>query len=254
MIDQTILELINKEIDHVITSREKQKLHQLLEANPEALKYYNEIIKSEKLLDEIPEVEPSINLKKKILNSIDYNLYNKKNQPSFSHHLSTLFSGLRKKPVLSFSLGLLIGLIVSVAISYYVIYNPGNVDNIYGAMGISEAKFIKSVDLNNDDFKGNVGISQSNNLYNLNFNINSADNYDIRLEYNSSQMTPSNFYCADLSNVKFEKGKDFIQISTSKPSQFALSLLREKPNTEKILVKVISNGNEILNKEITVSN
>lgn len=255
MIDDKYLILINKEIDHTISKREKRKLDQYLETNPEALSFYNQIIKSEKLLDEIPDVEPSINLKKKILNSIDYSLYSAKHtHPSALHSLSNIFSGSHRKIAVSFALGLLLGIVVSVLISYHIINGSNEVNNVYGTMGMTETKFVKSVELNTDDFYGNVQISEGTDFYNLNFNIVSNDNYDIRLEYDPSQTNVKDFFCADLDNVKFLKGNNYVQISSSNASHYSINLRSDKLHQEKILVKVIRNNHSLLEKNIAISN
>ncbi len=255
MIDNKFLILINKEIDHTISKHEKRKLDQYLETNPEALSFYNQMIRSEKLLDEIPDVEPSINLKKKILNSIDYSLYStKKTHPSNFHSLSNLFSGPHRKIAVSFALGLLLGIIVSVVISYHIINGSNELNNVYGTMGMPETKFVKSVELNTDNFYGNIQISEGADFYILNFNIDSNDNYDIRLEYDPSQTNVKDFFCADLDNVKFVKSDNYVQISSANASHYSLNLRSDKLHQEKILVKVIRNNHNLLEKNIAISN
>lgn len=59
------IELMNKDIDKTITFSEKEELNQYLTENPDANLLYNELLKTENLLDKIPEGEPSINLKRR---------------------------------------------------------------------------------------------------------------------------------------------------------------------------------------------
>ena len=71
MIDQKYIELINHEIDGVITPKQKSMLDNYLKKNPQAEKLYQELIATSKIIDQIPAIEPSENLKKRIMNSID---------------------------------------------------------------------------------------------------------------------------------------------------------------------------------------
>ena len=75
MIDQKYLELINKDIDDTISAPEKEVLDEYLKINPEAYSMHQELMEMDKLLDKLPDNDPSDSLKARILNSIDFNRY-----------------------------------------------------------------------------------------------------------------------------------------------------------------------------------
>ncbi|MCB0753910.1 MAG: hypothetical protein KDC52_20735, partial [Ignavibacteriae bacterium] len=78
MIQPEYIELMNKDIDKIISASEKKKLDKYLKENEEAKILHKELLRTEELLDTIPENVASENLKKRILNSIDYNMYQPK--------------------------------------------------------------------------------------------------------------------------------------------------------------------------------
>ena len=70
MIDERYIELINKELDGFNTGSESKELEQFLSENDEALKYYDELLRTASALKRVDQVEPPSFLKTHILNSI----------------------------------------------------------------------------------------------------------------------------------------------------------------------------------------
>ena len=67
---ERIEELINKEIDGVLTPREVAELRKHLEKNAAAAKLNQELHALARRLAEIPQVDPPAHLKKHILNKV----------------------------------------------------------------------------------------------------------------------------------------------------------------------------------------
>ena len=68
MIDTKYIEHINKEIDGLNTPEESIALREYLSDNPEAQKLFDELMEISRMLESVPPIEPSQNLKKYILN------------------------------------------------------------------------------------------------------------------------------------------------------------------------------------------
>ncbi|MCU0643870.1 MAG: hypothetical protein MUC94_06380 [bacterium] len=147
MIDEKYIELMNKEIDGVITKSEQERLHNYLSANSEAQKLYNDLRQTSELLSKIPRVEPSPNIKKYVMNSIDLNRYSKATKPG---RLKALVSNLLIKPTpklaYAFALGILVGILVYSALLENVISKRGtDVADFYGTIGIDEKAGFKTI-------------------------------------------------------------------------------------------------------------
>ena len=106
--------LINKEIDGIITQKEKDKLHSYLTINLEAKTFYNQLLHTCNLLNKVVKVEPSPNMKKTIMNSIDVNRYPiQKRKATFKSSSSKLFSKINPRVAYAFVSGIIIGILMS---------------------------------------------------------------------------------------------------------------------------------------------
>ena len=83
MNEEKFIDLINKEIDGIISAQEKKGLMEYLEKNPEAKQKYQDLVDSTKYLDKLDEVEPPEELKSRIMNSIDFNRYTAKKKKKY---------------------------------------------------------------------------------------------------------------------------------------------------------------------------
>ena len=108
-VDKKYIELINKEIDQVTTPDEKAELQKYLQANKSAMDYYNDLQLTNDYLDRLPDHEPSENLKKQIINSINFNKYSPNQKKHYAWDF--LFSP-KLRIAYTFALGLIIGIII----------------------------------------------------------------------------------------------------------------------------------------------
>jgi hypothetical protein len=68
---EIFLELVNKAIDGVLTSKEELKLKQYLEVHPGAQKIYDDMKRVTTILDGVSEVEPPASLGQRIVNAVN---------------------------------------------------------------------------------------------------------------------------------------------------------------------------------------
>ncbi len=92
MIDDKIIELMNREIDKANSKQESAELNKYLDDNSEAKQHFLQLVKMTNSLGNISEVEPPSDMKMNILNSIDPNKYaSKAEQPGFLQMLAEFF-------------------------------------------------------------------------------------------------------------------------------------------------------------------
>lgn len=119
MIDKDYIELINKEIDGVISAEESVKLKDYLEKNPDAQKCYDDYVKLSKMLQQVNAVEPPSNLKKIILNSIRWNKYGiKERKRLFQPLIDALNVKVKHNLAYSFAAGLIVGVFIFALLSH----------------------------------------------------------------------------------------------------------------------------------------
>ena len=227
MIDRKYIELMNKEIDGVITNTEQERLYSYLSANSEAQKLYNELRQTSELLSKIPRVEPSPNIKKYVMNSIDLNRYSKATKPG---KLKSLVSNLLVKPLpklaYAFALGILVGILVYSTLLENVISKRGvDVTNFFGTIGIDEKagfKTIQNTPIALHEINGTITIKQNQNIIVIETDLSSQQEIEIEFNYDESHLRFSHFNSGSRTKLSFDAGENFVQSLSAGDIQFIL--------------------------------
>ena len=252
MIDEKYIELINKDIDKEITRKEKTLLESYLKSNPEARNLYDELVISENLLDKLPDNDPSVNLKKQILNSLDKNKYSRANKYStfrtFIH--KTIFQ-TRYKIAFTFTLGLLAGLLF-----YSLLFNnqsTENHNNIYGTIGIN-SEVIKSIPVEASNIGGKLDIKWINNNLGLDFSLNSPEQYNLALKFNPDKTKFDNISFYGKNKIKLDSEDNILKLSESGNHNYMLLFSLNEEMTVNFNLQISRGGNIIFEKDIVVIN
>ncbi|MFZ0453249.1 MAG: hypothetical protein WCE54_18405 [Ignavibacteriaceae bacterium] len=251
MIEEKYIELINKDIDKEITQKEKTLLELYLKSNPEAQNLYDEYVKSENLLEKLPDNDPSVNLKIQILNSIDKNKYSRVKKNSlfriFIHR--TIFQ-TRYKIAFTFTLGLLAGLLI-----YSLLFNNQTTkhNNIYGTIGIN-SEVIKSIPVEASNIGGKLDIKWINNNLGLDFSLNSPEQYNLALKFNPDKTKFDNISFYGKNKIKLDSEENILKISESGNHNYMLLFSLKAEMTVNFNLQISRGGNIIFEKEIVVIN
>jgi hypothetical protein len=133
MIDAEFVELINMEIDGVLSSRDRAKLRSYLESNPEAAEYYGRLNSTVAAIESVSDPEPPAHLEEKILAAVPFGHYpTAASARGFGARVERWFLALRLQYAAVFIFGIVFGLLVYSAISY----DDGN-----GAGGLESGDF-----------------------------------------------------------------------------------------------------------------
>lgn len=254
MIDLKYIELINKDIDKTISPRDKEKLRQYLEANPEAKTLQRELIISEELLDKLPNNDPSENLKKKILNSIDYNRYAEKKKKSlFKEYYSRIMTGSSKKMATSFSLALIIGIII--LFSFYInsdLNNSLNDTNVYGTIGLNNAEPLEIIKIDISQISGNIKIQRETNMYEFIIDVNSEEEYNLRINFDPTKISIKNDQTKINDNIIQEDGA--VIFANSKRILNDIVFTSNNLSENKFSIELSKNNKMLLHREILLVN
>ena len=109
MIDSKTEDLINRDIDRVLSTNEANRLQEYLATNPEAQSYYHELEELSRMLEQVEEIDPGPNLKKNILNSIPVRKYQNEETRERIPFFSAWNSRLNYRLTFVFALGLIVG-------------------------------------------------------------------------------------------------------------------------------------------------
>jgi hypothetical protein len=227
MIDKKNIELINKDIDGEITTIEQQRLHSFLNANPEAQKFHDKLRQISELLNKIPKVEPSPNIKKYVMNSIDLTRYSTaKKRIRFRSIFSSLFFKPIPKLAYTFALGILVGILVYSVLLENVISKRGmDVTDFYGTVGINEqAGFttIQNIPIALPEIKGTISVKRLENIVVFETDMHSLKEMEIQFEYDNLHLQFSHFNSGSQAKMSFDFGENYIRTSCTGAIQYSL--------------------------------
>jgi len=254
MIHQKYVELIHKDIDKTISVSEKDLLDKYLRLHPEAFAVHQELSETEELLDKLPDNDPSVSLKQRILNSIDFNRYAHKEKKSIASSIATAFSRPRRKVTTSFAFGMVLGMII-ISIIFYASYynNSSELNNVFGTIGLSESEVFESVAVNSMDIAGKIDISKVANHYEIYVNLKSSKLYTLQMEFDQAKLKIDNLSLAELNNIQIEKGSGFIKFIESDNSPYSLLFSAKELHPNKIALKIFRDNGKLFEREIFLS-
>lgn len=256
MVAKKYIELINKEIDGLINRVEKAELQQYIIENPEAHKLYNEMIRTAGLLDNIDEVEPSINLKKRISNSIDTNLYKDKTKRSERKSvISILFPYPKHRLAFAFALGIALGLLIysTILINFHQ-QQQINITDLYGTIGINEKVAYENLEIipvESSEIKGDIKVNRAENIMLFEIDLSSAKKFEFLVEFKSDQLIFNNFIPLNSNEYLIDNGENYVRTVCSGDNKFAVTFHSLTDEFTNVNVKLIYSGNLLIDKEIS---
>ncbi|MEE9430111.1 MAG: hypothetical protein V3V16_03660, partial [Melioribacteraceae bacterium] len=233
---------------------EKKILEKYLSQNEEAKILHKELLRTEELLDTLPETEPSENLKKKILNSIDYNLYQSKKSKSFiPENVLNIFFGSKFKTAMSFGLVLITAGILFSAIFFNSYYkNLFDKKNTFATIGFPETTFLQSIKINTGNISGEINISRGIDFYQFDVDLNSHEKYKLQIEYDSKNISLKDYPLSN--NISVNKSNGTIVLSNSSTEPYEILFSSKSISWDKFFIKVFRNEHILFEKELVLKN
>ncbi len=256
MIKKSYIEKMHKEIDGLLSESQRKKLYRYLETNPEAKKLYEELSQTAQLLGDLPQVVPSPNIKKYILNSINPNHYPAVRR---SAKIGSLFALPMARPsaklAFVFSLGCLIGIFVYAAIMQQRPFQHSlNSTNLYGTIGVdgpldSDASTVFPVAAS--ETNGTVTVTKGEESFALVADLLTAQATDLRIEYDAASLHYSGFSTTSR-KISLDLGLNDIRISSLGDVQFSLYFNKINTNVFDVTLKFFRDGECIYKQDISL--
>lgn len=194
MIDQPFIELINQEIDGVNSPRQSEAVNQYIATHLEAQHLYEDILSLNDTLGKVEQLEPPINLKKRVLNSVISTLSMQVRQVS-----SLKFSDLFRLPKFTYAIGLtlVIGAVVGIA-SYSLLIDRNNVvdpSSIYGTMASRPVNLQDGdrIEISVPGVDGVAALRYSADILVAEINVHAENGTDFRLEFPEKSLSFTSF-------------------------------------------------------------
>jgi len=137
------IELIHKETDGLITASEKRELEEVLNKDPDLRRLQQELKQTSEILRQVPPLEPSPSLKKKIINSIDFSRYASRIERA--DWLSRL-TGWLWTPKFRLAYATAAGMVMGIVLSLLLLQSPFSnepipLSELYGTIGINDKNY-----------------------------------------------------------------------------------------------------------------
>lgn len=252
MIDEKYIELIHKEIDGVIRPEEQRMLKAYLNENPEAQTLYRELLQTVQLLNQVEEIEPSANLKERIMSSIDPNKSEAPRQKPAS--VSFMFRWF-VKPAYTFALGMIAGLLIyGLVVENLIQKHSPDTNGLYGVMGINEnmsGKKAQKVSVLLPEIKGTISMRQAESAVRLEANLTTPYECDIIMEYDPSQIRFDGMPMKGRYAI-LENSDQFVRIKSSGQIQYNIYFTRLSQNPVPVNVKLFVSGTERYNHKFMI--
>ncbi|MCB9249321.1 MAG: hypothetical protein H6613_12650 [Ignavibacteriales bacterium] len=208
------------------------------------------MLRTEELLDTIPENVLLKNLKKRILNSIDYNMYQPKQSKSFiPESISKIFFGSKIKTAMSFGLVLIIsGILFSAMFFNSAFKDLVGENNTIGTIGLSEMKLLESININSENILGNINIEKGKNEYKFSIDINSPEKYKLQIEFDPEYISLKNYPAKNYIVVSDNQSSVIFENSTRLTDE--IIFISKNNSTDKFSVKLLKSDNKVFEKEL----
>ncbi len=253
--DEHYIELINKEIDGLISSKEKTDLSTYLKENPEVKKLYEDLRRTADLLKQTPEFDPSPNLKKRIINSLDFDRYpiTSKKGSLLKNWISQLFTAPKPRLAYIFAIGIIAGFFI------HLLFFTNQTEqlalrekDLYGTMGTSEKENFKLVDkiqVELPDISGTIEIRQLDYFITLTIILFSQNKYELSVKYDYPATNFVGIKPSQMQEFIFQNRAEILRITHNRKTDYTLLFQRSVDHNPLFEMKIFMFDRLLWSKE-----
>lgn len=251
MTDEKILELINREIDGLLSEQERGELNEYLARHVEVRALHQDLKKISTMLSQVPAEEPSPNLKKRVLNAIPAKRYAPQTRALAQLFFPRLKFNFRYAYIFLF--GLAIGFVATTAI-----FNRGNQLTLEGVSGSlvenrmrNQASVLAQLDLNNYGVSGNVQIKTAAEAVLSEVSWQSDDEVELQLEFEPQALVFAEMKNGETGGLQMKLESNRVHVR-GKQVHCALTFLKLTESTT-LRLAILKNGVVVFDEPIHVA-
>lgn len=265
MVEEKYIELINKEIDGVNSPKEAARLKEYLARNPEAQNLYNNLVALANRLKHVKEIEPSPNLKRNVLSSIQLNRYATKEKKyawsGIRDFVQALFGvpsyKVNFKYAYVFALGLMAGVLIFSLLSD-TSHQPAAIDNsdLYGAIilrGTSGSfKDADQVEINLDKVSGAINTKYSQGLVLAELSFKTEQEIELVFEFDENELSFGAFTrLNNQASISVQVNENSLKLMNFGENKYLIVFAKKTQAVAPLKFKIFSDGVSVYEKTIS---
>ncbi len=247
MIDKKYIELMNREIDDVITPDEKKDLHHYLSVNHEAGEYYDELISASNALNQVPEPDVPENLGKRILNAMDFSRYARHQKRK---RVFNFIPGFNFRYAFTFAAGLLAGIFIYALFTMHL--DNLNQEDVSGTIGSERTVTLREIPIDVNDIRGNISLKEKNDIYLFEISLNSNSLVDLTISY-PDQLKLENFKPGIPGRISLVTAGNFIKAANSGAQEYLFSFTGTATNPPPVHIELSRYGKKVFEREFALN-
>ena len=253
MINNKVVELINRDLDGTLSQKERLQLEKHLESDHESREMLAKLRLLHKKLHNISESEPPAELKENVMKSLPAARYSKRSQaiPVASKFIE-LFHVPKFQMAGMFSLGAAAALLFLVITQNLSISPQATAEKAIGTIlapeKIGKVEQVDSKQFTIDDYKVDISTSRSENIVFVSINLQSESDQTVQLVVSSDaadfRFQALDYNAPNLIHASF--GNDFFSAATAGPGNWVLAFDDPAKATETLKIELKTEKNSIM--------
>jgi hypothetical protein len=256
MIEDRFIELIQKVIAGLASPEEQDEFEAYIQENEEARNLCRQLAETSRLLDEVPPVKPSVGLKKRIMDSMDFRRYAPSPAPARRPPFFRWIFTPKLRLAYAFALGVLIGFLTySQFVSDVTPVYVADGRQPYGTAGLTTAESsieVGSVQVDRAEAVGTLRLWRFEYLLIVESDLTTEGDVEIHIEYAAALMDFAGFESPDVTTGSIEIRESLLKAPAAGRARYVFSTSREPPLEARIEISVVSVGNTIFRHEFEI--
>lgn len=253
-----LIELIHKEMEGIITPSEKQELEQALKKDPELRRLQQELKQTGELLGQITPLEPSPNLKKKIIDAIDFSRYSyRAEEPDWISR----FMGWLWTPKIRFVYAIAAGIVIGITISLLLIGSPLStqqipVSELYGTIGVDNKNFetIKKLTIDQEGWHGTFTLNSYRNMFWFELNLQSDQVSEIHFIFNEKLISFTGLRPIEWGTTVLENQPSMVKLIVDRQGHGLILFHKLSADPSPITLNLLQSEKVVFTEEFVVGN
>lgn len=252
------IKLIHKKIDSELTTREQEQLNRVLSDFPEMKKLHDELTQTCSLIGSIEQINPSPELRKTIMNSIDPKRYTQETRSRSKKISGTrIFARPRVKYGLTFAAGALVSALVliisSINLEDRIVVDETNFMGTIGGTNKMKAEKIDGFGFHTLDIKGEAALKRLDNIIECDLQFQASEDVEMLATFDQDALgflgvRPQNLKM----NFRLESDENSVTTYCENKAKISLYFLAKTDFDSQLKMTIFQNQVDQVNHVFTI--